>query len=226
MDVDPEQPSRLCRTVGCVGGWPRVMAWAATITIVVLAMVEGGSFDAGLAVTTATAVAVVWYAYWTFRVARPKAWVSLEIHPEELVIAPDRNRPALRPTVINQVPRQLHTRVTVRVWVDGEPVRLEGPLYRGKEPYPVDRRLSPAGVLPLTDHLEWTDDGFVNDELLIMFEARWIDTLCERGQAKKFWRVDLTTGQPDAIISATRRRRLFGPLPDPYTSDDHTGADG
>lgn len=194
-----------------------LLACAATFLALLLAFGKGGPFNRQLAIQTGTLLGVVWYVYFTFRMARPRAWVALSINPD-LRIKPDRNRPALCPKVENKINRRLLARIILRAWVDKKPARL-GPFYRGEHYFPIEARLSPAGVVPLEDYVAWSDEGFEQKELLIFLEAEWIDSLCERGRTKKYWRTDLRTGQTAAVIDPVRQEELFGPLPDPYQQD-------
>lgn len=221
MDVDTEQPRSWCRVVAGLGGLPRVMATAASVVIVVLAIAGGGSYESELAVLTATAVAVVWYAYWTFRVARPPARVVLRINP-------DLDRPhhsALHPEVENPTDRPLYAQLVVRVWIDGEPVGL-GPFYRGDRTVSLPGHRSVRGFVPLKEHLAWTEkeghtpDTIASRELLVSMQATWTDPLCERGEhAALHWHVDLGTRTTTAVADPERINEIFGPLPNPYAPD-------
>lgn len=212
MDVTTDEPSDLCRWLADHRGGPNVVVWTVTAVVVGLAVVGGGPYDPELAVLTVTAVAIVWYAYWTFRVARPDAWVKLRINP---VRTPTTR--ALFPQIENQVHRRLYGRVVVRLWVDEKPIRQDA-IYGGARWFTIEAGLSPAGHIPLEDHM--VKDG----HLLVMFTAEWIDAaLCESGRTTKYWSFWMPSLEGAAVIDPQVQREWFTPLPDPYGADSGEG---
>lgn len=222
MESEYEPPSERCHRIAERGGLPWLAVWGLTVLTAVLgvafAFAQHGPFDWSLLIQTAMIIVLIWYTYFTFRMARPRAWVQLRINPS---IHPNIDKATLRPEVENKTERLLHARMIVRVWVvgndrDNEPISL-GPFYQGKRYFPIAGRLNPAGYLPLGRHLEQSADGFSEDALIVDFKAQWIDdSLCESGETRKSWRVDLHSGITDALIDPERRGRLFAKLEDPY----------
>lgn len=217
MEIDTERPNVLCRGIAKLGGWPLVLAWLASAVAVCLAVVSKGPYDPNLAVLTATLIAVIWYAYFTFRGVRRPARVDLRINPD-LHLDSRLQKPALRPEVENKTDRRLTVRFYVCIWVDREPVPL-GPFYRGERPVAVPGRRAPRGLIPLDGHLKWREERLASEEVLVAFRAEWVDELCEPGSHPTlYWSVDLREGQTSAIIDPERIREIFGPLPDSYES--------
>lgn len=220
MEREYEPPGEWCQRIAERGGLPCWVVWVLTVVAPVLgiafAFAESGPFnpfDWSLLIQTAMLLVLIWYTYFTFRMARPPAWVQLRLMPHD-------GAPVLRPRVENKTERLLNARMTLRLWAveDGEAEPLpQGPFYRGKRYFPIPGRLNPAGVIRLENLLEVSDEGFESDALLVDFKADWIDdSLCEQGETRKFWRVDLDTGRSEAVIDPKRWEHLFGDLGDPY----------
>lgn len=227
MERDYEPPGKWCQRIAERGGLPRWVVWGLTGIAVILgvafAYAGSGPFnpvDWSLIIQTAMLIVLIWYTYFTFRMARPPAWVQLRLMPRH-------GGSALRPRVENKTERDLHARMTLRLWAvnDGEAEALpQGEFYEGERYFPIPGRLNPAGKIPLEDVLEASDAGEENDALLVDFKADWIDdSLCEQGETRKFWRVDLDTGRPEAVIDPKRWEDLFGDLDDPYEEPAGTG---
>lgn len=217
MEIHTDQPGRFRRWIAREGGGPRVLltagcAWA--VGFLLSQVVEGRPLRPGLAIQMMTLIAIFVYVYFTIRMAHPPAWTVLRINPR-------LNEPALHPEVENRTSRRLHVRIIVRLWVDKRPILL-GPFYRGDHYFPVDGRLSPTGIVPLGDYLEWSGVEIGSQELLVQFYAEWIDNLWEMGTSTKYWRVDLRRGETAAVIDPMQQQRLFGSLTDPYDEDPET----
>ncbi len=226
MEREYEPPNERCQQIAECGGLPylvvRVLTGLALVLGVAFAFAQSGPFDWSLLIQAAMLIVLIWYTYFTFRMVRSPAWVQLRLLPRN-------GGPALRPRVENKTERLLHARMTLRLWaVNGDEVEPlpQGPFYRGERFFPIPGRLNPAGVIRLENLLEVSDEGCEEDALLVDFKTDWIDdALCESGKARKFWRVDLDTGRPDAVIDPKRWEELFGDLKDPYKDAENVQAE-
>lgn len=214
VDVEREQPSGLCQAVAALGGFPKLTAGIASLGAVGLAVAPMGSYSPRLAVLTATLVALIWYAYFTFRVARPEARVVVESGAEAR-----RTHFRLHPQVTNPTERRLYLRIFLYVWVEGTPVPL-GEFYQGERFVPVDPDRSIQGFLVLDEHLgvgepdEYGDPSQGAETARIEMHVEWIDGLCEKGESTPlYWQVDFRGPEVSAVVDPERIRELFGDLP-------------
>lgn len=175
--------------------------------------VTGGEYDAELAVLTGTLVALIWYAYFTFRVARSIPSLSiatgLQFAQEHL---------GLMPEVMNPTDRRLDVRITLGLWIDGERVPL-GEFYEGDRRVPIDPgRKFIGNYLALDDHLDLTEPdeyrvrSIQNQRCLVAMQVAWIDNLCEAGETTTLHQHTDFTTPPDAVVDPVRIERLFGDL--------------
>ncbi len=211
---------RFCRvTLGL--GWPRFLAWLATVVAIVLALLPRGgweAYDAGLAVLTATLVAVVWAAFFAFRSVNPPAAVQVGVETKY-----QRNDSAhllLRPWVKNPSGRAIRVQVFLNIWIDSQPTDVGG-FYRGERAKVLGPNDGFSGHLDLTSHLKYgkDEDAYGNrrlltKEVLVETWVEWIDDLCEQGAVEpKHWRIETTGEGVSAVIDPQRVTEFFGGLP-------------
>lgn len=242
VEYEIEKPCKPCICLARWGGVPLLATLLAAVVALGLAgativLWRDGTYDGRLAVLTLTLLGVIAYAYFSFRAARPAAWVVLSIHSNLGI-------PALHPEVENKTSRRLLAQMTLRLWevnlekykdpatdesrvkvVDWESRPLSS-FYRGEEWFPVEAGLSPTGVVPLKKHLERTEEGFKYDAMLIDLTVEWVEDslLCEGGETRKIWLADLQKYDTSAVISQNKRKRLLAPLDDPYAPAQEVSA--
>lgn len=214
MEVEVEEPSWCCRQVAQLRRWPLVAAWLATGLALALALAPEGPYDPRLAVLTATLVAVIWYAYFTFRAGTPPARVALNLNP-------GRGNPrGIYPEVKNLTDRHLHARIFVRVWVGDDPFTTLEAVFQGKRWLLIEGGRAKGNAIDLDPHLDWAEPeepGSLRQEVYVAFKAEWIDSLCERGEhTTLYWRLDGESARWIPVEDPGKKQAIFVPLDDPY----------
>ncbi|MFI5168083.1 MAG: hypothetical protein ACHQQS_15860 [Thermoanaerobaculales bacterium] len=117
-----------------------VIAWVFSVLSVVLAVGPNfrGAYDPTLAVLTLTLIAVIWYTYFSYRLANPHLPTVLRVGltgrgaPADVLLTPELN---------NDSPNSVSCQITLELWAD-DAVIPQDDFYSGHVSMPLD----PQGV--------------------------------------------------------------------------------
>ncbi|MFI5168081.1 MAG: hypothetical protein ACHQQS_15850 [Thermoanaerobaculales bacterium] len=193
--------------------WPLAIAVAASLATVVLACLPlGGHYDAALAVLTATAVAVIWYTYFSYVAAH-------RVDPGLLLLGVEfsSGQGTFSPTVRNPTPRTLKVRLQLKAWVDDLEIPADD-FFSGKDEWILGPHGEVRLVVPFYDQFRQADYDTQTGKatggstaVLVRLRASWIDESGDPGTtAETYWRINLGLGIVSPVLGQREIARHFG----------------
>ncbi len=179
---------------------PFALASLATIAAVSLAIGPSprGPYDRGVAVLTATLVAVIWYTCFTFLGVFGRK-------PTHLDLALEYAQPpgALRPIIRNLSDNRVRVRIQLSAYWDALlPVPFDD-FYSGREEVPLEPHSGIGG---------WIEMGRPDAKvLLVKMQLEWWDDAGRSGTTEpRYWLVEIDKLRISAVIGAAHIARIFG----------------
>lgn len=205
----------VCQLVSALRGLPWLVAMTASAVSVYLSIrpggITGGVYDAGLALQTATVIAVVWYVYFTFRLSHERGQVVAESRPGFA-----ENEFLLQPWIQNPSDRRLHLRMYVYVEIDGRLIELPDSAYTGSRLIRLEsgRSWQREDPLPIHDfYREQRDRAFRHQQIyeaLVLMRVEWTNEFCEPGSNTHCQRIDLIRRETTSVDRVDMIEESFG----------------
>jgi hypothetical protein len=188
---------------------PLAIAWGASVTGVGLAVAPWffgpSNYDPGVAVLTATLVAVIWYTYFTYKAVHREepTWISLELAS---------NSGSLLAEISNPTARTVDVHPKLEVWIGGEVVNVS-PLHWGKHGEWI--RLGPHETFVGSSNvLKKKPDGSSDRSALVRITVAWTDDLGDEYETDpKHWRYHWPANDLRPLVASSLIEKHFAGLP-------------
>lgn len=165
-------------------------------------------YDPSLAVLTATLLAVIAYAFFTY-------WAATRKESTILRLDLDRDKYTLKPTVENPTKRRVTVNLKMRVLIDSERELPQGAFYTGRDDFTLLPGETFSGSVWLYPQLELESapgEGLqpLHDEIKVVLSADWSDDIDEEGSVgPRYFRLPLATEEVVPTVSSSNRKQYF-----------------